>query len=71
MCLKIVNTLGVPFVAQQVANPTSFPEDAGSIPDLTQWLKIWCCPELWCRLAAAAPVRPLARAVAYAAISDR
>jgi len=24
-------------------------EVAGSIPGLTQWVKIWCCHELWCR----------------------
>ena len=31
--------LGVPVVAQGVKNPTSIHEDAGSIPDLTQWVK--------------------------------
>ena len=35
----------VPIVAQSVKNPTSIPEDAGSIPGLTQWVN----PELWCR----------------------
>ena len=30
---------GVPFVAQQVKNPTSFHEDAGLIPGLAQWVK--------------------------------
>ena len=24
------------------------------------WLVIWCCRELWCRLAAIAPIQPLA-----------
>ena len=23
--------------------------DAGLIPGLSQWVKIWCCGELWCR----------------------
>ena len=30
---------GVPVVAQQLTNPTSIPEDKGSIPGLAQWLK--------------------------------
>ena len=31
--------LGVPVVAQLLANPTSIHKDSGSIPGLTQWLK--------------------------------
>ena len=31
--------LGVPVVAQWLANPTSIYEDTGSIPGLTQWIK--------------------------------
>ena len=29
---------------------TSIYEDATSIPDLAQWVRIWLCRELWCRL---------------------
>ena len=25
-------------------------EDSGLIPGLAQWVKVWCCQELWCRL---------------------
>ena len=38
---------GVPFVAQQLRNPTSIHEDMGSIPGLIHWLRIWHCRELW------------------------
>ena len=31
--------MGVSVVAQQVKNPMSIHEDAGSIPGLTQWVK--------------------------------
>ena len=34
---------GVPFMVQQLTNPTRIHEDGGSIPDLTQWVKdpVW------------------------------
>ena len=56
-------------------------EDAGSIPGLTQWIRIQHCCELWCRsqtrldpvllwlwckLAAVAPIQPLAWEFPYA-----
>ena len=34
--------VGVPIVAQQMKNPASVQEDAGSIPGLAQWVKGSC-----------------------------
>ena len=60
------------YCGSEVTNPTSIPEDTGSIPGLNQWVKasrvaVSCgighrCGLglvwlwLWCRLAAAAPI---------------
>ena len=51
-------TWGVLVEAQQVKNPASIHEDSGSIPALAQWVKDLALLWLWCRPAAAAPVRP-------------
>ena len=74
--------LGVPVVVHWVKNLTSIHEDVGSSPGLTQWVKDHCvtlsscvghrCDShlvllwLWCKLAAAAPIRPLAWKLPYA-----
>ena len=54
-------------MAQQVKNPTSIGEDVSSIPGLAQWVKNLVLLWLWCRPAAAAPIRPLAWEPPYAA----
>ena len=62
---------GVPIVAQQVKNPASINEDAGSIPGSLSGLKDLALLWLWCRLAAAAPVQPLAWKPPYASIRQK
>ena len=44
--------VGVPVVAQLATNPTSIPEDVGSILGLAQWIKDLVLLWLWHRLAA-------------------
>ena len=40
-------SVGVPFVAQQVKNPTYIHEDMGLIPGLTLWVKDLALLWLW------------------------
>ena len=47
-------------------NPTRNDEVAGLIPGLAQWVKDLALLWLWCRLAATAPIRPLAWELPYA-----
>ena len=54
-------------MAQQAMNPASICDTAGAIPGLAQWIKDLALPWLWCRLAVAAPILPLAWELPYVA----
>ena len=47
-------------------NQTSIHEEVGSLPGLSQWFKDLALLWLWWRLAATAPIRPLAWEPPYA-----
>ena len=53
-------------MVQQVKNRASFHEDADLIPGLAQWVRNLAFLWLWCWLAVAAPIGPLAWEPPYA-----
>ena len=53
-------------MAQWLTNPTRNHEVASSILGLSQWVKESTLLWLWCRLAAVAPIHPLAWEPPYA-----
>ena len=65
--LKKLKNFGSSLCGAVETNPTRNHEVEGSIPGLTQWVKDLVLLWLWCRLAAAAPIQPLAQELPYAA----